>query len=187
MFDNACIIDVELLFETEKKKIIKEVCVYLVNNRQLQNFHVLPNIPYFCLSQKVASLNSYITSHIHKLDYDYGHIDGETVHDYLRSVSKSCTVFAKGYEKCQFIAGIIEKPVHNLEVFGCPKVKTLPSANDCSCLKHGCDFLHCCQIKCLRLGRWLYWELNRLTYLQHTYIGRKDCLNILSKAKVYPV
>jgi hypothetical protein len=186
MFDNACIIDVELLFESQTKKIIKEVCIYLVNSRQLQNYHVLPNIPQFCLTPKVISMNGYITSNIHKLDYDYGQIDGETIHEYMRLFTKTCTVFAKGYEKCQFIAGIIEKPVHNLEEFGCPKVKVLPPANDCSCLKHGTDFLHCCQIKCLRLGRWFYWKLNALSNLQYTYTGRQECLNILSKAKVYP-
>src|SRR5579862_503768 len=118
MFSNTCIIDVELLFESQTKRILKEVCIYLVNNRQLQNFHVLSTIPQFCLTQKVISMNSYITSNIHKIEYDYGQIDSETVHEYMRQFTKQLTVFAKGYEKCQFIAGIIEKPVHNLEEFG---------------------------------------------------------------------
>jgi hypothetical protein len=159
----------------------------MVNSRQLQNFLVLPTVPWFCLTQKVNSLNSYITSKIHKIEYDYGQIDSETVHEYLRKTTKQCTVFAKGLEKCQFIATLIQKPVHNLETFGCPKVKQLPSANDCSCLKHSSDFLHCCQIKCLRLGRWFYWELYNLTDLQYCYSHKSEYYySLLNKSKVFP-
>src|SRR5579859_6884887 len=163
MLENVCIVDVELLHVTRQSRIIKELCIYNVPKKQLQTFMVLPSVPRRSLSQEIQSINSYITSNIHKIDYNSGNIDETSAVAVLYRTTKHQHVFAKGYDKCRFIATLLGKCVYNLETFECPKVSDLPSTNDCSCLYHPTNFLHCCQINFLRLGCWFYPVLEKYT------------------------
>jgi len=157
------IVDVELLHVTRTKRFIKELCIYNVPTMQLQNYLVLPSARWCSLKPDIQSLNSYITANIHKIEYNHGQIDQESAIEFLINTTKGLSlILAKGHDKCQFIATLTGKSVFNLETFGCPKVSDLPATNDCSCLTHPPNFLHCCQIKCLRFGRWFYPVLEQL-------------------------
>jgi hypothetical protein len=185
MQKNICIVDVELLHVTRSERFIKELCVYKVPNRQLQNYLVLPSVSWYSLKQDIRSLNQYITANIHKIGYNHGQVDQETALLFLINETSGQLVFAKGHDKCRFIASLIGKCVFNLEIFGCPKISDLPASNDCSCIKHTPNFLHCCQIKCLRFGRWFYPVLLSLTNDKY-YSGHEPWFTLLTKAAVCP-
>jgi hypothetical protein len=182
------IVDVEFLHETHSKKIIKELCIYHLDTNQLQNFIINPSLPWRYLDPKVNAINSYITDNIHKIHYNSGFIYPETAFQILRANCAGRKIFVKGFEKAQFIAGILQKVVYNLDNLNCPKIVDLPANSESGCLIHESEFAHCCQVKSVRFGVWLKSELNFLSTLQAAYHPNYsgNLVSVLNSAKVKP-
>ena len=120
----SAVLDIQCFQQsTDPKLIIKELTV--LDTSTAAAFHWLfkpPPGP----SQSDTPTNIWLRKKLHGIKWYDGEVDYKDLKDLLCSATKAFDVlFAKGLEKCKFLEGIIERPVYNLEYFGCPALKQL--------------------------------------------------------------
>lgn len=161
------IIDIEFSILSKNKKTPKEVAIYHVDTKQVQNWIIKPSIPFHKLDQSIKVQNIFAEQNFHRIKYNTGHITKEDFENVIREVCQGRKIFVKGSEKSQFVANLLKKEVfsgkvfvYNLDKVFCPKVSQITVKKDtiysCLIFQHqGTNFNHCAQSKALKFGRWL--------------------------------
>ena len=133
-------------YNTKKKFYFKEFAIYNHDEKTIRN--------YFCKTPRInGQTYRYLINYHHGIPHYFGNSNYK---DVLNELQKAEFIFCKGENKRDILEYYLKNtPIINLEYFGCPKIRDLPSkACDCIFEKH--QFNCFCSLKIIQsLKEWL--------------------------------
>jgi len=82
------------------------------------------------------------------------------------TVARYAHLYSYGAQKCQFLSGLIDRPVLNLEDFGCPNRHKLGSGYSCVLPCHGFSDISCATRNAHSFYKWLMYHFQTKSYVK---------------------
>ena len=133
------VIDVQGFQSSTSQMIIKELAIVSVDGKQSHYALFESPVPFSELNTKAQNTAKWLTLNHHNLPYEIGSIPYCNMPDVIllcMNVQSDAAIYAKGNDKCKFVASIIHKHVYNVEQFGCENFENLCKTSNKYCEFH---------------------------------------------------
>ena len=150
-------LDIECLIGFFCELVVKELAV-TTENGVVQSWIFEPPCESRDLPKRVRKQNRWITSHLHRIRWNQGHVKYNQLERILReTIPKNATVYVKGLEKKELLQELLcgwreDIRIVDLADCGCPSVNAIEYSPTQKCAhKHR---QRCALVKCLKYMEW---------------------------------
>lgn len=145
----SAVLDFEEFQLSSGRFIVKELAVHAVNDETFRGRWLFkPPYAFDCLDRQKQQTYSWITRHLHNMDWNSGELPYESLRCVLSVIFQMFPyIYVKGMEKKKFLEFLSHRDIINLDDFECPKVNELPSLDTLCPFTHGKNFHHCAVYK----------------------------------------
>lgn len=159
------VIDIQGLFDEDKKFTPKEVAMLCLQNNTMAHWLVKPPHDFTKLSDDIKVTNNYCTTSVHSIEWYHGDISVKQLHYHLYNFAKYAKqIYVRGADKAKYLEAVVCRRVINLEDYRGPAFKKLEKnfpKVDTVCLHHIRDLAEkrlsaCALYKVHLLKQWFY-------------------------------
>ena len=162
------VIDYETLTGKNKEPVVKELSI--AAESVLQTWHF--RSPYNMLPHG---------SEENGLNWADGHVD---YHDLFTVVSEAVAnyshLYAYGVKKCAFLSALLQRPILNLEDFGCPSHQDLVADYHCYLPCHRFKDVRCATANAHVYHDWLQYHFKTKSYVKFPQANSRQTVEFLS-------
>lgn len=154
------IIDVECLFGVDGGFVVKELAILSTSRQMGCTWSYQPPYEWENLPHDIRRRNVWASKHLHHIQWNEGTEPYEVLILHLVSeVSPEARVFVKGPEKAEFLSRLLDRPVIELGLLGCPRADKLPETL-LKCKNGSLGAYHrrnrrCAAVKCMQFVEWM--------------------------------
>lgn len=134
-----CVIDIQGFINSDKKFVIKEASVLLIDENTFGHWIVTPPVAFNDLSLSAQVFNDVQTKFQHGIEWFDGDVQARKLYANLRDISRQMsTIYAHGIDNVSFIENLIARRVVNLATLGCESAHIYNLLDDKTrCITHG--------------------------------------------------
>nr|DAC81302.1 TPA_asm: MAEL [Ladona dragonfly adintovirus] len=142
---SECIVDFQALRGYKKEFIVRELAVVdFKKEREHLWLFKCPDNTLYTLKE-----NSWVVNHLHGIDKAIGEVDYNFLkHIICYYIGQFDIIYAKGYEKCQFLTHFLHRKVIDVEI---PSLKSLSWIGGCMLPQHSNGRLSCALGNCKKI------------------------------------
>ena len=176
------VLDLECFRHGKSSWIVKELAVA---GKYVDSITFKPPHPFTYLPSDTAKAYVWLTDNLHGLFWDSGDLPYNQLFRFVESIKlrfpfSDYQFYAKGSEKCQFLAELFDREVNNLEDFDCPTIPVDGSSRYWICESYPCrashfDGKHCARNKAGYFANWIREERRYESIAANIAIIRQQC------------
>lgn len=163
----AAVVDIHGLHNNEMEFLIKEIAIFNLETKAIGHYVIKPPRDMKISNVKAIQTNSWVTNHLHHLDWDDGDVEIEQLEKIVKQIFVNFdVVYAKGDQKVAALkkyyaadSSLSSKHVCIVEVgnMGCPNLEKLRRHQQAQvCLYHGEFPYKCTKFTCRAIAVWVY-------------------------------
>ena len=155
----TAVVDIEG-FQVKNKFYVKELAVFNLRDETTKQWIFRSPFPYNSIAVKDKKTVYHCEKYLHRIRWSRGYTEYNQLQPILSSFANSGdTIYVKGYQKTQYIRGLLPKSVEikDLENLNCPKFEELEAVkveSPCVITSH-LDSSHCALRKAVAFATWL--------------------------------